>query len=69
MGLQVQILNATSIGEIDAAFATIARERPDALFVAPDALFTSRRVQLVTLARGTGFRRLIQTVIMWKSAG
>ena len=50
MGLQVQILNATSIGEIDAAFATFARERPDALFVAPDGLFTSRRVQLVTLA-------------------
>jgi len=50
MGLQVQILNATSIGEIDAAFATFARERPDALFVAPEGLFTSRRVQLVTLA-------------------
>jgi len=50
MGLQVEILNATSIGEIDAAFATIARERPDAVFVAPDGLFTSRRVQLVTLA-------------------
>jgi putative ABC transport system substrate-binding protein len=50
MGLQVQILTATTIGEIDAAFATIARERPDAFFVGPDALFTSRRVQLVTLA-------------------
>jgi putative ABC transport system substrate-binding protein len=50
MGLQVQILNATTIGEIDAAFATIARERPDAFFVAPDGLFTSRRVQLGTLA-------------------
>jgi putative ABC transport system substrate-binding protein len=51
MGLQVQILNATTIGEIDAAFATIARERLDAVFVGPDAQFnTSRRVQLVTLA-------------------
>jgi putative ABC transport system substrate-binding protein len=50
MGLQVQILNAATIGEIDAAFATMARERPDALFVAPDALFISRRVQLVTWA-------------------
>jgi putative ABC transport system substrate-binding protein len=49
MGLQIQILNATTIGEIDAAFATLARERPDALFVAPDGLFVSRRVQLVTL--------------------
>ncbi len=49
IGLQIQILNATTIGEIDAAFSNLARERPDALFVAPDALFVSRRVQLVTL--------------------
>jgi putative tryptophan/tyrosine transport system substrate-binding protein len=49
MGLQTQVLNATSISEIDAAFATVARDRLDALFVAPDALFVSRRVQLVTL--------------------
>src|SRR5262249_3447775 len=33
VGLQLQILNATTIGEIDAAFATLERERPDALFV------------------------------------
>ena len=49
MGLQIQILNATTITEIDAAFATIARERLDALFVAPDGLFVDRRVQLATL--------------------
>jgi putative ABC transport system substrate-binding protein len=49
IGLQIQILNATTIGEIDAAFATVARERPDALFVAPDAFFTSRHVQFATL--------------------
>jgi putative tryptophan/tyrosine transport system substrate-binding protein len=49
IGLQIQILNATTIGEIDAAFATLARDRPDALFVAPDAFFSSRRVQLLTL--------------------
>ena len=49
IGLQIQILNATTIGEIDAAFAAFARERPDALFVAPDAFFTSRRVQFATL--------------------
>ena len=50
MGLQVQILNATSIGEIDAAFATFARERPDALLVSGDAFFVGRRVQLAILA-------------------
>jgi putative ABC transport system substrate-binding protein len=49
MGLQIQILNATTGGEIDAAFATFASERPDALFVAPDALFISRSVQLAAL--------------------
>jgi putative ABC transport system substrate-binding protein len=50
IGLQIQILNATSGGEIDAAFATLARERPDALFVAADVFFSSRRVQFATLA-------------------
>jgi putative tryptophan/tyrosine transport system substrate-binding protein len=49
LGLQIQILNATTIGEIDAAFATLARNHPDALFVAADAFFGSRRVQFVTL--------------------
>jgi putative ABC transport system substrate-binding protein len=49
IGLQIQILNATTIGEIDAAFAALASERPDALFVVPDILFLDRRVQLVTL--------------------
>jgi putative ABC transport system substrate-binding protein len=48
-GLQIQILNATTIGEIDVAFASLAHERPDALFVAPDGFFNSRRVQFVTL--------------------
>jgi len=50
MGLQIHVLNASSSRKIDAAFAALARERPDALFVAPDELFTSRRVQFVTLA-------------------
>ena len=49
IGLQIQILNATTIGEIDAAFAAFARERPDALFVAPDGFFISRAVQFATL--------------------
>jgi putative tryptophan/tyrosine transport system substrate-binding protein len=48
--VQIQILNAGTRQEIDAVFAVIARERPDALFVGPDPFFTSRRVQLVNLA-------------------
>jgi putative ABC transport system substrate-binding protein len=50
IGLQIQVLNATTINEIDAAFATLARERPDALFVDADGFFVSRRVQIVSLA-------------------
>jgi putative ABC transport system substrate-binding protein len=50
MGLQIQVLNAGTSGEIDAAFALLARERPDALFVSGDALFNSRRLQLALLA-------------------
>jgi putative tryptophan/tyrosine transport system substrate-binding protein len=49
LGLQIQTLNATTIGEINAAFATLERERPDALFVGPDAFFVSRAVQFATL--------------------
>jgi len=49
LGLQIEILNASTIGEIDAAFAIFARERFDALFVAAAAFLVSRRVQLATL--------------------
>jgi putative ABC transport system substrate-binding protein len=51
IGLQVQVLNASTGREIDAAFATIfLHDRPDALFVGGDPLFTNRRSQLVLLA-------------------
>jgi putative ABC transport system substrate-binding protein len=50
LGLQIQVLSASTSREIDAAFATLAREHPDALFVAPEAFFNSRRVQFATLA-------------------
>jgi len=50
LGLQIEIANATTISEIDAVFASFARERPDALFVAPDGFFVSRAVQFATLS-------------------
>jgi putative ABC transport system substrate-binding protein len=50
MGLQIQVLNASTSREIDAAFATFVRERPDAVFVSLDVFFISRRAQLVNLA-------------------
>jgi putative tryptophan/tyrosine transport system substrate-binding protein len=49
-GLQLQILKAQTIAEIDAVFAAMAQDRVDALFIAPDAFFTSRRGQFATLA-------------------
>jgi putative tryptophan/tyrosine transport system substrate-binding protein len=50
IGLQIHTLNASTSGEIDGAFATLVRERSEALLVAGDGSFTSRRVQFVTLA-------------------
>jgi len=50
IGLQTQVLNASTSREIDAAFASIVRERLNALFVAVDPFLISRRAQLVNLA-------------------
>jgi ABC-type uncharacterized transport system substrate-binding protein len=50
IGLQTKVLNASTIREIDAAFATLVSERSDALFVANDPFFIERRVQLAQLA-------------------
>src|SRR5437667_225793 len=50
MGLQIQVLNANSSHEIDAAFATFVRERPDAILVSGGPFLISRRVQLALLA-------------------
>jgi ABC-type uncharacterized transport system substrate-binding protein len=58
IGLQIQVLHASNSREINAAFATVARDRPDALFVGNDVLFASRRVQLATLA----VRHLVPTI-------
>ena len=50
IGLQLQIVNASTSREIDAAFATLAAAPPDALFVGPDPFFNSRRGQLALQA-------------------
>ena len=50
MGLQIQVHNASTSREIDAAFAAFARERPDAACIGSDAFFNARRVQLALLA-------------------
>jgi len=50
MELQIQVLKANTVPEINAAFATFASGRPDALFVGHDPFFNGRRIQLVQLA-------------------
>ena len=55
IGLQIQIHNAKTSAEIDAAFETMSRERPDAVFVLGSVFFNGRRVQLPQLA---AFHRL-----------
>jgi len=54
LGLQIQIVDANSIDEIDAAFASLERDRPDALYVDLMPFFSSRRVQIVQLASKLG---------------
>ena len=50
IGLQIQVHKAATSREIEAAFASIARDRANALFVGPDGFFNARRVQFATLA-------------------
>jgi putative ABC transport system substrate-binding protein len=50
MGLQIQVLNAATSREIDAAFASLRREPADALFVSQDGFLISRRMQLANMA-------------------
>jgi len=50
MRLHIQVINASTTGEINAAFAKLGSERPDAILVGGDTLFNARRAQLVNLA-------------------
>ena len=54
LGLQIQVLNASTREEIEAAFGGLTRSPVDALFIMNDAFFESRRVQLVILATRLG---------------
>jgi putative ABC transport system substrate-binding protein len=50
MGLEIRVLNASNRDEVDAAYATLAGERPDALFISSGPFFSDRRVQMAHLA-------------------
>ena len=54
LGLQIRVLRASTTAEIDIAFDTVRSERDDALFVAPDTFFSSRRAQFAAVAARQG---------------
>ena len=55
LGLEIVFYKASTPGEIDAAFAAMAHDRADALFIGGEALFASRSVQVATLAIATDY--------------
>jgi putative tryptophan/tyrosine transport system substrate-binding protein len=50
IGRQIDVFRAGTPADIDVAFASIAQMRADALLVSNNVLFSTRRVQIVTLA-------------------
>jgi putative ABC transport system substrate-binding protein len=50
LGCQLDVLTASTIGEIDSAFASFVEKRTDALFISPSVFFANRLVQFATLA-------------------
>ena len=62
MGQQIVILNASSESEIEAAFATVARERIGALLVGSDPFFNSKRREIVALAA----RHAVPAIYQWR---
>ena len=50
VGRQIEVVTASTNSDIDVAFATLMKKRADAFLISPEALFVTRRVQLVTLA-------------------
>lgn len=50
IGIQLQTVSAHDIHEIETALATLARDKADALMVAPDTFFSNSREQIVALA-------------------
>jgi putative tryptophan/tyrosine transport system substrate-binding protein len=62
LGHKLSVFKASSEGGIEAAFATLAQQRPDALIVGADPFFNSRREQLATLA----MRNSIPAIYVWR---
>jgi putative tryptophan/tyrosine transport system substrate-binding protein len=64
LGLQIEILTASTNHDIDKAFASLTQNRTEAVMISPDALFVTRLVQLITLTT----RRGVPTIYPWREA-
>ena len=62
LGLQLRVLKASTITEIDAAFASLAALRAGALVVYGDPFFTNRKDQIIALAA----RHAVPAVYEWR---
>ena len=69
MGLQIQVLNASTSREINAVFASFVRARPDALVVGTGPFFASRSVQLALLAGRYGVPAIFGTRLFAEAGG
>jgi putative tryptophan/tyrosine transport system substrate-binding protein len=69
LGLQIQTFNASTTGEIDAVFAALARDRPDALFVYGSLFFSDHRAQLIALAASHGIPTSYQELFFAREGG
>ena len=61
LGLQIHVATVTGEGDLDEAFASVARQRPGALIVGPDPLFTARSAELAALATRHGLPAIYTT--------
>ena len=62
LGKELHVLQASTESDLDSRFATLARQRPDALIVAAAPFFTARRKELVALAD----RHRIAAIYSWR---
>jgi len=53
-GFQLKMLNATTPSELNAAFASLSGQQPDALLVGSDPFFIVRREEIIALAARLG---------------
>ncbi len=69
LDIQVDLLNASTDSELDAAFASVARQPGTAIMLGPDPSYTSRRVQIVSLAARYGVPAMYVARVFTEAGG